>query len=668
MRCQPCERANIVCSLAPDTIPPRLNPPGAPLTAAEPDDARPKLTPYSQQKFIPSSYSSGLPPARQPLPAAAVSAAPSGLPNFKFEQDNTQFSEPSAFQNVQNIQSEFIDQSAPFGGPEKDLLYPMQEATPGSANESESMGVWVKQVAEQPKLHQLIHEYLKSIEAFSMPLRPNRDGLINLYCTSIHTVLPLLDKEQFLKLHDIGQAPTLLLHAVLLVAARHPKAKPFLGAQQVRDFCAVTAEKIRALLYAEVEQDRLTLVRVYALLSLHSEGPDGLENSCCDLQKAIHYSISLGIHHERPFIDREELRRLWWTIWCMDRINACVNARPLICNLEDVGSREVSKAEHYNLGQLIETCKRLENVIYLYRPNPKTKRRLLLLDQDVNELPVTDATSAVFALLHYTAVVLAHKRGTEDASPGVSSSTSPPGTYTLDTPVTSRVLGKSHRRTSSSRSLQHSPKAEKGSPYTDLDRETSRRVEYSNTILIRAAGFILKVIKDYTAVLPPLPLIPYCASLTLTVFLRTYPKSDPIYGFNWQDGCAFLESMAAQWWVAAAMGGMGRKVFGRLQAESYYPEPVQSLNGGTSVAIKKEPGVVVSHPATPTPLEGSSSNTPATTTTAATSTGTSTATTSQNGVSMEDQFLDMFSQLPNATSFLDEALATEQFDEISEWF
>lgn len=660
MRCHPCERANIVCSLAPDFILPRQDPPNGQVLVTPSAPNRPKVTPHSQQKFIPSSYSPPLPsplagrPPSAPTPTIpafnntmSYTAQPS-IPNNPPLPDNNEYQNPSDYShNPSVVYDGTSDKNQPY--------YTVQDQQTSVNMGQESMGVWVKQVSEQPKLHQLIHEYLNSIDAFSMPLRDNRDGLINLYCNSIHPVLPLLDKDQFLKLHDIGQAPTLLLHAVLLVAARHPKAKTYLGSQPIRDFCSTTAHKIRALLYAEVEQDRLTLVRVYALLSLHSEGPAGLENSCCDLQKAIHYSISLGIHHERPFIDIEELRQLWWTVWCMDRINACVNARPLICNLEDVGAREISKSEHFNLGQLVESCKRLENVIYLYRPNPKTKRRLLLLDQDVTELPVKDGTSAVFALLHYTAVILAHKRGSEEASPSASS-TSPPGTYTLDTPVSSQIFGKpTHRRTSSSsRPLNKPSPRHENSPKTDHNLENSRRVEFSNIILIRAAGFILNVIKNFRTSLPPLPLIPYCVSLTLTVFLRTSAKSDPIYGFTWRDGCAFLEAMSDQWWVAAAMGGMGRKAFGRLPNETHegayieqhisdVPEnvpPVQ-LKNEEPVISPPEPDVTYVHTSLESPIVG---------------------------VPMEEQFLDMFSQLPNATSFLDEALATEHFEEINEWF
>ncbi|CDO51055.1 conserved hypothetical protein. Putative transcription factor [Geotrichum candidum] len=494
--------------------------------------------------------------------------------------------------------------------------------------ERESMGVWVKGVSNQPNINPMIHEYLRSIEAFSMPLRPNRDGLINLYCLSIHPILPLLDKDQFLKLHDIGQAPTLLLHAVLLVAARHPDGKRFLGNQTVRAFCCATAEKIRALLYAEVEQDRLTLVRVYALLSLHSEGPDGLENSCNDLQKAIHYSVSLGIHHERPFIDKEELRKLWWSVWCMDRINACVNARPLICNLEDVGAKPITKAEHYKLGTLIESCIRLENVIYLYRPNPKTRRRLLLLDQDVTEAPVNDESSAVFALFLYTAVILAHKRGAEE-SPSTRASTSPPGTYTLDTSITK-------------------PPNRGNSPKHD-------KVEFSNTILMRAAGFILRVITDYQKSLPPLPLIPYCVSLTLTVFLRTYPQKDPVYGFSWKDSVRLLEGMSDQWWVAAAMGGMGQTVFSKLENDPGFANGETEVKPPSPCSTNNSPNENEKKGQVNVPQYKNNGN-------------NSVSDSQASDVPMEEQFLDMFSQLPNATSFLDTALANEQFEEINEWF
>ena len=288
---------------------------------------------------------------------------------------------------------------------------------PGETMDREVIGVWVKGITSQQRLNPHLYTYLASINAFSMPLRPNREALIKLYCESIDRIFPILDHNQFIKLHNVGQAPTLLLHAVLLTAARHPQAGQHLGHQSVRQFCATTSAKIRTLLFAEVEQDRLTLMRIYALLSLHSEGPDGLENSCSDLQKAVHYATSLELHHERPFIDKEKLTNLWWALYCMDRINACVNARPLIINLADVGIGMVNESQHPILARMVKACLKLERVIYLYRPGQEYRD----LPPEVDELFLGDDTfdpvNAVLALLHYTAVILAHKR--------ISSATAP---------------------------------------------------------------------------------------------------------------------------------------------------------------------------------------------------------------------------------------------------
>lgn len=420
-----------------------------------------------------------------------------------------------------------------------------------NTSSSESVGIWVKSAIDGQKLSPSLDVYLNMIEAYLMPLRPNRDALISIYCESIHPILPILDKDQFIKLHSMGQAPTLLLHAVLLVAARHPDAAPYLAGTPVRDFCSQTAEKIRALLFAEVEQDRLTLVRVYALLSLHSEGPDGLENSCSDLQKSIHYAISLGLHHNKPFVDQDELRNVWWSIWCLDRISACVNARPLIINLEDVSCKYTTPEQHPTLAKLIDSCKTLERVIYLYRPNPILHRNFSIFGErnEFSPVEVSDPISAVFALMHYTAIVLAHKRSTDESR---LQDRSPPDHR--------------HILQGNNVSQDKSGRFGSGSPL-DPDSTSMSSSEYTTSVLLKATSHILTILKKYSNVLPPLPLIPYCASLTLTIFLRTYPAVDPS-GYTWLDSSEMLLSMSDRWWVAAAMGKMGQTVFRRIESQS----------------------------------------------------------------------------------------------------
>ena len=75
-----------------------------------------------------------------------------------------------------------------------------------------------------------------------------------------------------------------LLHAVLMASTRHPDATRYLPAGvSVRGFAQRTAEKVEALLHGGIEKERLTLVRINALLALHSEGPRGNETASLHL-------------------------------------------------------------------------------------------------------------------------------------------------------------------------------------------------------------------------------------------------------------------------------------------------------------------------------------------------------------------------------------------------
>lgn len=493
-----------------------------------------------------------------------------------------------------NISVNSIDLTAMAGNNklvQDSMLLPEKPARPLNR---ESIGVWVKGVTTQQQLNPHLHAYLASVDAFSMPLRPNRDALINIYFESIHSILPLVEKEPFLRLHSMGQAPTLLLHAVMLAAARHQSAKLYLGEESPRQFCASTAAKIRALMFAEVEQDKLTLVRTYALLSFHAEGPDGLDLSCSDLGKAIHYAVSLGIHNDRscnPHMSHDvrgpndtvqaktaseiqSLRLLWWSLWCMDRISACVNARPLVLNSEDVGIPPIYAHEHANLAQMIHQCNKLEQVIHMYRPvmdgRQKTPPRPLEFPSILNDTSflnnslflddnAANPTYGVFALLHYIAVTLAYKRlnANDDAN---------------------------------------------------MDRRKRQKFAYqhaSDSILLHLAGSIIRVIAVCDQIVP-LPLIPYCLSLTLTVFLRAYPQHDVKSGASWQTSCQLLETLSDRWWVAGVMGSMGRNLFKNLEEEE------ETRN-------------------------------------------------------MELRYLNMFSDLPNQTSFLDQAMNLDQFADLDQW-
>ncbi|KAK9240957.1 fungal-specific transcription factor domain-containing protein [Lipomyces kononenkoae] len=543
--------------------------------------------------------------------------------------------------------------------------------------EKDRVGVWVKGGSGHQPLNQHLVAYLDSLHAFDLPPRQDREGLLNVYFKYVHPLLPLFDKGTFLAQHARDECPTLLLHAVQLAACRHSSARRFIHLRSPRHFASVTAAKIRALIYADIERDKVTVVRALALLSLHSEGSDGLEKSGSDLEQAFHYAHFLGFHHERrSHPDEAPIRRLWWSLWCLDRMSACVCARPVISRLDDVGVSGLGSNEEAWLGKLYEVCQVLDRVIMMYRPLGST------LPPEV-DLEVTyggpSPLASFLQLVRHCACILAHKRAPE-------------------------------------------------SP------------ENNASILLHSTTEILHIVRTQPQ-LPPFPVVPYAVSLTLTVYLRLYPSPEARTGWHescavlddlaktwWvaeaMGGMArsvfrkleedqanrqgVEDAMTAAAWTgfsaapsttitttattttttaAGASAGAAAPIRSR-------PFPTKASRAGS--VTKKEPkprmpqtklsGKLRPLPSSsssssdtyptsmstaPSPIRGSSGSS----TLASTSVSHSpippppppppTAMTAATP-SLETQFLEMFSDLPNPTSFLDQALMLDDFAGLSD--
>ncbi|KAK9333708.1 fungal-specific transcription factor domain-containing protein [Lipomyces starkeyi] len=508
--------------------------------------------------------------------------------------------------------------------------------------EKDRIGVWVKGASMHQPINQHLIAYLDSLHAFDLPPRQDREGLINVYFKYVHPLMPLLDKAAFLRQHARDECPTLLLHAVQLAACRHSSARKFIHLRSPRHFASLTAAKIRALIFADIERDKLTVVRALALLSLHSEGSDGLEKSCSDLEQAFHYAHFLGLHHERrSHPDQAPIRRLWWCLWCLDRMSACVSARPVISRLDDVGVTGLRSNEEGWLSKLYEVCKVLDRVIMMYRPLGSTLPPEVDLHVTYGPDDVKSPFASFLQLLRHAACILAHKRAPE--SPEVNAS-----------------------------------------------------------ILLHSTSQILHIVRTQSQ-LPPFPVVPYAVSLTLTVYLRLYPSPEATAG--WHESCAVLDDLAKTWWVAEAMGGMARSVFRKLEedlANRQAVEEAMAVASGLSAPVRPPPPPPPPPPAArgPSPAKPSRRSTsrkeskaraqtqhsvgptfPLPTSVPITSTGanstlanTSVATplsgtappVSVATPSLETQFLEMFSDLPNPTSFLDQALMLDDFAGLSE--
>ncbi|KAK9370870.1 fungal-specific transcription factor domain-containing protein [Lipomyces kononenkoae] len=548
--------------------------------------------------------------------------------------------------------------------------------------DKDRVGVWVKGGSGHQPINQHLVAYLDSLHAFDLPPRQDREGLLNVYFKYVHPLLPLFDKNTFLSQHARDECPTLLLHAVQLAACRHSSARKFIHQRSPRHFASLLAAKIRALIYADIERDKLTVVRALALLSLHSEGSDGLEKSCSDLEQAFHYAHFLGLHHERrSHPDEAPIRRLWWSLWCLDRMSACVCARPVISRLDDVGVSGLGSNEEGWLSKLYDLCQVLDRVIMMYRPLGSTLPPEVDLEVTYDGRDGKSPLACLLQLVRHCACILAHKRAPE-------------------------------------------------SP------------DFNASILLHSTREILHIVRTQPQ-LPPFPVVPYAVSLTLTVYLRLYPSPEARSG--WHESCAVLDDLAKTWWVAEAMGGMARSVFRKLEEDQASKQGVEeamaaatstefSAAGNTAAAaaaaaaapapapagvpvrsrptsaghgpsptkrgstLKKEPKARmlptnrsepqqqqpqqqqqqqqqqqpslpssdIYHTSVPVSVSASIGGN-STTTPASTSIGPpAPPIVSAATPSLETQFLEMFSDLPNPTSFLDQALMLDDFAGLSD--
>jgi hypothetical protein len=123
---------------------------------------------------------------------------------------------------------------------------------------------------------------------------------------------------------------------------------------------------------ADLEPDRINKVQILALLSLHNDGPNGIEESSIHLTQAIHHAhtAAIQVHYsgERP---EGHPRMLYWCLWSLDKINASLAGRPVTIADRDIGiTRPVFENEPIFQGFImwLTISDLLAQVIAFYRP------------------------------------------------------------------------------------------------------------------------------------------------------------------------------------------------------------------------------------------------------------------------------------------------------------
>jgi hypothetical protein len=210
-------------------------------------------------------------------------------------------------------------------------------------------------------------------------------GLVDVYFRKLHPMLPLIDELEFREAYVAGTVSEPYLHAICIVAAKDKDAEPFLHSPDTdtpiapRDFCSSLQSSVKGALAVSNRYDRLTQIRMSALISFHIEGPDGAEDASMFVTQAMHHCQTLGLHlgqqSSLPTRSTRPMKLLFWTIWTLDRFNAAINGRPIIMADHDIAIEpfERGESEFAAFEILLKIAHIMNDVIGFYRPgNPPT--------------------------------------------------------------------------------------------------------------------------------------------------------------------------------------------------------------------------------------------------------------------------------------------------------
>ncbi|PYI01058.1 fungal-specific transcription factor [Aspergillus sclerotiicarbonarius CBS 121057] len=243
----------------------------------------------------------------------------------------------------------------------------------------ELIGHCLKDVLElQSTASMLNQQYASGMNACDHLPFSTRSHLFSIFFNKVNHVLPLVDQISFFQAHSDGTASVFLERAICLVAAKDRAASTHLRLVDdgplisSRCFCSKLYQGLVVALNVGLESDRLSRIRILALMSLHCEGYEGAEAASMHLCQAIHQAQTVGLHLDRPGrTPGDSLSCLFWCLWSLDRMHACIGGRPVLLADCDIGIekpsvRDFSPRSAFDIWFAISDL--LSTVISFYRP------------------------------------------------------------------------------------------------------------------------------------------------------------------------------------------------------------------------------------------------------------------------------------------------------------
>lgn len=189
--------------------------------------------------------------------------------------------------------------------------------------------------------------YLRAIGCFSLPPLDRCSHLLETFFTRVYPLLPIIDRREFLaRYYGLEEPPPLVvLQAIFLAASRYaddtspPDGD---GPPEIRMHCDALHEKVHALIEADICSERIAVIQAALLASLHWEGREGLNSAIDNLSLAVRACQEMGLHRKTTSSDdasasgnRTLLRRIWWSVFALDRLNAAQEGTPFLINEND---------------------------------------------------------------------------------------------------------------------------------------------------------------------------------------------------------------------------------------------------------------------------------------------------------------------------------------------
>jgi hypothetical protein len=426
-----------------------------------------------------------------------------------------------------------------------------------------------------------LQQYLDAVGVDILPLRKSQDVLLDIYFAYVHPLLPIVDRELFYEQFSRGREPRLLMQAICIVASKHANAAPYLclGDEQQplnpRDFSQRLYNAVIVGIEAKLEKNRVVLIQVLALISLHCEGADGAEQASMHLAQAIHHAHTFGLQFGHQWKGQSSesqgnLEDVFWCLWSLDKINACMNGRPLLMHDRDNSLRSLpSDPEKRSspFGIWLQISEMLDRVIDYYRPGRSAEEtgwegddflgfeEMVGDGEDKLEGPImssyrtmslrckTLTPTGLLSLFHHTMCMASHK------------------SLSINAPV-------------------------KSSPsYVRQSLSATRVIHLLNA--------------ESPELLPPLPIVPYALGVALSVVYRHFRSRRLKVHVNrateeLKQCVRLLDRLRNAWWSAGTMADLGRAVLNNAAGRT-----TNAVNTPATVAAELRQSEPKTEPPTP---------------------------------------------------------------------